>query len=198
MLIPCSFPVRSLFRFSSRSPACLANPSLIGTYRQTVSTQSAIFPVFFPVSREFGARGEVRSGLRPPPLSHHSVLSDNQKPRITAFSAQNGHIHAVRCDPENLPTRMLEHFRQGFSQSLLGSPLSRSRGLPGRPRRHSELILPCPGFFTNLHISGQIRANESRIPSKGNHEFEFCLVRQPVWPIGFSAAASSVCTEFGP
>src|SRR4029077_12376268 len=81
--IPCSFPVQSLFRFVVKMQIYRPKCSLVGTYLVRHSRAGAKFPVFFPVSREFGQR-IVRTGLNPPPLSHHvsfSALSSLQRSR---------------------------------------------------------------------------------------------------------------------
>src|SRR6266581_4280555 len=64
--VPRSFPVRSLFRFVARTQCFRRKYALEGTYPTLVDIQVAIFPVFFPVSREFRQR-RVRARLRPPP-----------------------------------------------------------------------------------------------------------------------------------
>src|SRR6266568_3034548 len=61
-----AFPDHSLFRFVARTQCFRRKYALEGTYPTLVDIQVAIFPVFFPVSREFRQR-RVRARLRPPP-----------------------------------------------------------------------------------------------------------------------------------
>jgi hypothetical protein len=51
--MPCSFPDRSLFRKALKMPFYPAKISLLGTYPIGVARDAVIFPVFFPVKREF-------------------------------------------------------------------------------------------------------------------------------------------------
>jgi hypothetical protein len=54
--IPCSFPDRSLFQLGSKDQSFLLKYSALGSYCRMASTEDTKFPVFFPVSREFGWR----------------------------------------------------------------------------------------------------------------------------------------------
>jgi hypothetical protein len=64
--IPCSFPDGSLFQFVAKSTVPRPKYSPEGFYGRVTSTKRSEFPVFFPVTREFGQR-VVRRGLPPPP-----------------------------------------------------------------------------------------------------------------------------------
>jgi hypothetical protein len=56
------------------------------------STEDTEFPVFFPVSREFGWR-KVRTGLRPPPSSPFNSLSKGCSSKNIDFARYCGVLH---------------------------------------------------------------------------------------------------------
>jgi hypothetical protein len=83
-----AFPALSLFDPCSDSSQEHRFPkySLGGTYRVRVAEEGAIFPVFFPVSRELRQR-RVRARLRPPPSSQLSMCQTAQKIGISLCSS---------------------------------------------------------------------------------------------------------------
>src|ERR1700686_3309011 len=66
--IPCFCPDRSLLRLTAKRPIPMSNVTVIEIYRPVAASGSAIYPVFFPVSRGFGREGG-RTRLPPPPVS---------------------------------------------------------------------------------------------------------------------------------
>ena len=113
------FPVRSLFRLSVKHPF----PSLKyspGTYFRKGFSQRAKFPVFFPVSREFGRR-RVREGLRPPPASLLFLILLGAWGRSSAFPAHNAAI----CDPAGWSDSLWRRETGGLSGIFSGPVASR-------------------------------------------------------------------------
>src|SRR5579871_1443279 len=85
MRIPCSFPVRALLRFIMWTLFSSASCTFTGTYFQEVSTQNR-FSLYIPLLAGNSDQRRVRFGLRPPPSSRYSVLSDYQETPITHAS----------------------------------------------------------------------------------------------------------------
>ena len=102
---------------SKRSGPLVPRYSLVGTYLLMASIECAIFPVFFPVSRELGKR-RVRTRLRPPPASLAFSLSRWRSPRKIDFAAHNARLAHVSASSVSLERRDSAPREPFFSEAV--------------------------------------------------------------------------------